>query len=389
MPTINKYTQFMERLALRTPIIQAPMANISTPQVASEVYKAGGLGSLPMSTVDLTKDTNPVFDLIHKFRAGAGANAPVNCNFFCFDPKEQHVPTKNEEENWKKLYSKASGELVAEIDAKVADFSSRAVVSFAEFEQNYPTECSDFIARLVDAKVGVVSFHFGIPSVANIRKFQQGNVLVLGTATSLAEARHLMEAGVDGIVCQGYEAGGHRGNYLGDPRLDEKLPTLSLFQLVVRAVTTGKYGEAQREPYIIPAGGIVDGKTAATYLKEGAAAVQLGTVFIPVKESGAPSYIGDSIANVRETPTIMTPLVSGRNARTLATPFIEKLVTEQEIALPLLPFGYSTSAYRDFANKRAEYGFYLAGANYHLVDTDMSTGEVMASLVAGLKNNGI
>lgn len=376
MANLHKYTLFVERFALKSPIIQAPMANVSTPQLASEVHKAGGLGSLPMSPVNLTNDTNPVFELILKFREGAGSKAPVNCNFFCFDPKEQHKPTDTEGDNWRKLYSSATGASAADITEKVPDFSARAVVSFAEFEQNFPSECSRFVSRLIDAEPGVVLFHFGIPSAETINQLQEGGILVLGTATSVAEARHLISAGVDGIVLQGYGAGGHRGNYLETTTLDENLSTFALFSLV-RRVTDG----LPQAPLLIPAGGIVSGDTAAYYLKNGAAAVQLGTVFIPVAESSAPRYIADSISDGRETPTVMTLLISGRAARLVATPFVRALMTEQARKNYNLPaFGYATSAYRSFAAKRAEYGFYLAGENYHLVEPGQTAGEALAKI---------
>lgn len=361
------------------PVIQAPMANVSTPQVAGEVHKAGGLGSLPLSPVNLTKDVNPVFDLIDKFREVAGAKAPVNCNFFCFDPTEQHVPTEEETKNWQKLYSSATGVTVSEIERTVPDISARAVVSFAEFEQKFPKQCSEFVQRLIKAEPGIVLFHFGIPTRETIKAFQEGGLFVMGTATSVAEAYHLINSGLDGIVLQGYEAGGHRGNYLVDQTLDEQLSTISLFTRVMEQLSN--------EVFIVPAGGIVSGETAAFYLKRGAGAVQMGTVFIPVAESTAPTFIAESIGNANITPTIMTLLISGRSARTLATPFVRKLVTEQAARHYELPtFGYATAAYRTFANKRPEYGFYLAGKNYHLVETGRSTAEVVRKLATEIRS---
>lgn len=379
-----KYTQFLERFAIKAPIIQAPMANVSTPKLAAEVYKAGGLGSLPMSPVDLTKDTTGVFKLIDQFREAAGAGAPVNCNFFCFDPREQHLPTAQEAENWQSLYAGATGQSPREVAQAVPQFSARAVVSFAEFEQQFPRQCAQFVDQLVGAAVGMVLFHFGVPSPQTIRQLQQGGIFVMGTATSVAEALHLVEAGVDGIVLQGYEAGGHRGNYLAR-ELDEQLPTSSLFALVVRALREKNLGQRALEPLLVPAGGIVRGESGARYLRDGAGAVQLGTLFVPVLESAAPGFIGEAVTEKRAIPTVMTSLISGRSARTLATPFVSRLVTEDAQAkLPLPTFGYSTSAFRAFAQGRSEFGFYLAGTNYHLVEAGVSTAHAMQRFIADL-----
>lgn len=377
---MKKYSQFIDRLALKTPLIQAPMAHVSTPQVAAEVYKAGGLGSLPMSTINLTKDVGPVFDAIELFRKSAGPKAPVNCNFFCYDPAEQHVPTQEEKENWTQLYSSATGVSALEVGLKVTLWP-RALVLFAEFERDYPTQCSQFVERLVAVQPGVVLFHFGVPSIETIRKFQAGGVLVLCTATSVAEAKQQIDLGIDGIVCQGYEAGGHRGNYLGDPSLDEKLSTLALFDLVALVVA-----KSSHQPYLIPTGGIVTGEASAFYLKRGAAAVQLGTVFIPVSESAAPPFLANAIALSSLTPTVVTPLISGRSARTVATPFIRGLVTEQARKMYELPsFGYATAAYKQFSSGQAEYGFFLAGENYHFVPVGKNTSEIMQMLISDVE----
>lgn len=376
MSNLSKYHLFVERLGLRTPIIQAPMANVSTPQLAGEVHKAGGLGSLPLSPVNLTKDVNPVFDLILRFRESAGAKAIVNCNFFCFDPKEQHKPSDAEKENWRKLYASISESSVSEIQEKVPEIDARAVVSFAEFEQTQPEECAQFVKRLIEAGVGVVLFHFGIPTKQTIATLQKGKIMVLGTATSVAEARHLIDNGVDGIVLQGYGAGGHRGNYLESQTLDENLSTFALFSLVKRVTQS-----LSQAPFLIVAGGIVDGEAAANYLQDGAAAVQLGTVFITASESAAPPYISDCVADGREIPTLVTLLITGRPARLLATPFVRAIMSEQKVQNYELPtFGYATAAYRSFASGKPEYGFYLAGENYHLVLTGANTSDIIARI---------
>ena len=372
---MQNFSKLVARLGLEVPIIQAPMANVSTPLLALAVSRAGGLGSLALSPFDLTKGFDSVFKEIAEFRRLRGKKSIVNCNFFCFDPKEQHAPTQEEVNNWAQLYEAATNVSAADILMKVGSFE-RAVISFKEFEKVYPKLCEQFIDRLINEKVGVVSFHFGAPSKATIEKLQSGGIMVFGCVTLVQEARNLTDLGVDVLVCQGYEAGGHRGNFLVESIWDENFSTSALFDQVKRFTE-----KLSSPPLLVASGGIVDGKTILHYVNKGAAAVQLGTVFIPSTESRAPSYIAESIDEKKATTTIMTPLVSGRNARTLKTPFIHKLTRlqfEKGYKLPL--FGYATSAYRKFASGDKDYGFYLAGQNYHLVDTGLTAAEIINKL---------
>ncbi|QBM90025.1 nitronate monooxygenase [Metschnikowia aff. pulcherrima] len=372
---MQNFSKLAARLGLEVPIIQAPMANVSTPLLALAVSRAGGLGSLALSPFDLTKGFDPVFKEIAEFRRLRGKNSVVNCNFFCFDPKEQHAPTQEEVNNWAQLYEAATNVSAADILMKVGSFEG-AVTSFKEFEKMYPKLCEQFIDRLINEKVGVVSFHFGAPSKATIERFQSGGILVFGCVTLVQEARNLTDLGVDVLVCQGYEAGGHRGNFLVESIWDENLTTYALFDQVKRFTET-----LSSPPLLVASGGIVEGKTILHYVNKGAAAVQLGTVFVPSTESRAPSHIAESIDEKKATTTIMTPLVSGRNARTLKTPFIHELTRlqfEKGYKLPL--FGYATSAYRKFASGDKDYGFYLAGQNYHLVDTGLTAAEIIKKL---------
>ncbi|KAM9922940.1 hypothetical protein OXX80_011711 [Metschnikowia pulcherrima] len=372
---MQNFSKLVSRLGLQVPIIQAPMANVSTPLLASAVSLAGGLGSLALSPFDLTTGFDSVFKEIAEFRRLCGKKSVVNCNFFCFDPKEQHAPTQEEVNNWAQLYEAATNVSAADILMRVG-FFQRAVISFKEFERVYPNLCEQFIDRLINEKVGVVSFHFGAPSKATIERFQSGGILVFGCVTSVQEARNLTDLGVDVLVCQGYEAGGHRGNFLVESIWDENLTTSALFDQVKRFTE-----KLSSPPLLVASGGIVNGKTISHYVEKGAAAVQLGTVFIPSTESCAPSYIAESIDEKKATTTLMTPLVSGRNARTLKTPFIHELTRSQfENGYKLPSFGYATSAYRKFASGDKDYGFYLAGQNYHLVDTGLTAAEIIKKL---------
>ncbi|OVF10710.1 putative nitronate monooxygenase [Clavispora lusitaniae] len=365
------------------------MAGISNVAVASEVARAGALGSLPLSTIDLTKSVEPVFSQIEEFRHHAPA-APVNLNFFCFDPAEQQPVSDAARENWRRIFAVDSTES--------HDWTARAVVSFREFEEKCPQELNSLVRRLVSARAQVVSFHFGAPAPSTIAALQEGGIMVLATATSVKEAQYLIDAGVDALVCQGFEAGGHRGNFLASDAEDECLSTHALFLQVVALKKGLQNASAEnsqsnssefvavnkkpaRDPsdvYVIPAGGIVDSATATWYLAHGAAAVQMGTVFLPVAETSAPPFIGDCITERRGVPTVMTCNVSGRSARALATPFIKDIQrARDEHPQPFPSFGYATSAYRKLAAGPPENGFYLAGQNYHLVEVGLGAKEIV------------
>lgn len=373
--------RFLERLGLSLPIVQAPMAGISTVTLAAEVAKTGALGSLPMALVDLTKNYEPVFTQLETFRELAGARAKVNLNFFCHDYREQTPPTCTQKENWYTLYSAATSLPVSELREIVPELE-KSNISFAEFEDLHPTEFAHFVDRLVQSTPTVVSFHFGIPSENAIKKLQKGGIFVMATATSVAEAELLFNVGVDGLVLQGHEAGGHRGNFLSLAVLDENLPTSLLFDQVQK-----KFAVLEHKPLLIPAGGITTAAGAASFLLRGAAAVQLGTIFVPVSESSAPEFIAKSAREHKNIPTVMTGLVSGKVARALRTPFIEKLAQEQaRLQLDLPSYGYAYFGYKKIAQKlRPEYGFFLAGLNYHGVRAE-SAKDVVSRIASGLQN---
>lgn len=371
-------SRFLTKYGLTIPLVQAPMANVSTPKLALEVHKYGGLGSLPLSPIDITEDTAPVFELIREYRKGYDASAIVNCNFFCFDPSEQHEPTPAEVTNLHRLYSSTTGEPVAKVATKVGSFG-RAVVSFKELEERDVTKMNRFIDQLIEAKVGVVSFHFGVPSSQSVLRFQAGGISVWGCVTSTKEAKLALDLGLDALVCQGYEAGGHRGNFLCTEVQDENLSTSALFEQVKKLI-----GDSSSRPLLIPAGGIDSPTAMKDYLLKGADAVQAGTIFITAEESAAPSFIKDVIQSEERIPTIMTRLVSGRAARTIATPFILRLIAnnaQNNYALPT--FGYSTAAFRKFSAGDTEKGFYLAGQNYFASRPTKTTQQIMLEFSRG------
>lgn len=358
------------------------MAGVSTASMAAEVAKTGALGSLPMAPVDLLVSIEPVFDKIREFRELAGP-AKVNLNFFAHDFNEQTVPTTEEKENWYRLLSQANDLPEAKLREIVQDFT-RIYTSFKEFEHKKKSELETFIKRLGQDEVGVVSFHFGLPEKSTMELFHAHGILVFACVTSTAEAQEAVAVGADALVCQGYEAGGHRGNFLEDS-FDEKLSTSALFQQVVAWLSA----EDVTSKYVIPAGGIVDGGAAAWYLSRGAAAVLMGTVFVVASESSAPPYIAGAVEEGRHIPTLVTPLVSGKNARALCTPFLRKLVSLHN-GQPMPLYGYSYNAFKMGAKLFVpDSGFYLAGQNYHLIRTKVTSRQVVNDVVQQMNEAGL
>lgn len=372
--------KFLQLTGARIPIIQAPMAGISTISMAAKVTAAGGLGSLPLAAVDLSKGAEGLEKQLGEFTSSSGG-LRVNLNFFSHDPACQSEPSSAETENWFKLL----GETTHSDDIRIKVPSLvKLNISFRHYEDKNDAAFQSVMAALTKFHPAVVSFHFGHPSQNTIRVLQESGILVFVCVTSVAEAQEVIDLKVDGLVLQGYEAGGHRGNFLTLQLLDENLSTFALFTQVLCLVDSSTH-----KPLIIPAGGIFDGKTAENYLRLGAAAVQVGTAFIPTPESSSNDFIARAIENKSNIPTIMTGLVSGKPARTLQTPFIEQLV-QRGRGLDLPSYGYSYSGFKKLvaALKDENYGFYLAGQNYHLVKTGLTTQQVVERFEQELVSSG-
>jgi len=267
-------TPLARRLGLRVPIIQAPMAGgISTPRLAAAVATAGGLGSIAGAMLN----PDAIRAAIAEFRTLAG-DAPLAVNLFAPLPR----PTADRVAEWAAL----TGVTPPAAFTRAPDFA-------------------DQLAALTDARVPVFSFTFGIPPLDGVEAF------TIGTATTVEEAVALERAGVDAVVAQGYEAGGHRGTFLA-PVERSLIGTMALVPQVVDAVGVP----------VIASGGIMDGRGVAAALRLGAQAVQLGTCFIRCPESGASDAHKQSLAG---GTTVVTDVLTGRHARAIRTPLVDRL----------------------------------------------------------------
>lgn len=226
------------------------------------------------------------------------------------------------------------------------------------------------LAMLVDTAPPVVSFHFGLPRVDQIAALKSAGCLLLATATSLAEARAVEAAGVDIVVAQGWEAGGHRGVFNPDAS-DDQLGTMALTRLLA----------TQSALPVIAAGGIMDGAAIRAALTLGAVAAQLGTAFIACPESSADETFREALAGPGAKHTVMTRVISGRPARCLANGFTEWAESAPG-EVPDYPIAYDAGKALNVAAKAADEGGF--GAQWAGQGAPLSRTMPAADLLAAL-----
>ncbi len=280
----------LERLDLATPILQAPMAGSQGSALAIAVARAGALGALPAAMLSV----DALGQEIAAVRAAT--ERAFNVNFFCHEPPP---PDAAREARWREALAPYYAELGLDPGA------TKPAASRAPFS-------AEHVKALAANPPKVVSFHFGLPAPHLLAAVRGWGSLVVASATSVDEARWLEEHGVDAVIAQGSEAGGHRGSFLGDPRaaVPYQIGTMALVPAIARAV---------RVP-VIAAGGIADARGVRAALALGAAAVQIGTAFLRTPEattSAVHRRALEGAANAGTAATALTNLFSGRPARGL------------------------------------------------------------------------
>jgi nitronate monooxygenase len=301
---MNASQQFLARLAIAHPIIQAPMAGVATPRLAAAVSEAGGLGSLGIGASTAAQSRQ----MIEETRALSAR--PINVNVFCHKPAERHAAN---EAAW-----------LAHLSPLFEEAGAPAPISLEEIYTTFLHDEETF-RMLLELRPAVVSFHFGLPPDERIAALRQAGIFTMATATNLQEARSIEEAGVDAIVAQGIEAGGHRGMFVPE-ETDERLSTSVLVRLLVQKT---------RLP-IIAAGGIMDGQGIKAALDLGAVAAQLGTAFILCPESSANAAYRENLKSGRAAVTRLTAVLSGRPARGI----VNRLIAHGEAAGSPPPAAY-------------------------------------------------
>ena len=341
----------LQTLGIDLPIIQAPMAGISTPAMAAAVSRAGALGSIGVGA----SGAESARGMIAAVRAAT--DRPFNVNVFCNRPA---VQDRSREAAWLARLAPVFRRLGAEPPADLKEIYR----SFIEDDR--------MLAVFLETRPRVVSFHFGLPPLEKIAALRDAGIVLLATATNLEEARLIAAAGLDAVVAQGIEAGGHRGVFDPDAH-DDRLGTIALTRLLVRSLKIP----------VIAAGGIMDGAGVAACLVLGAAAAQLGTAFIACNESAADQGYRAALTSAASGHTVVTKAISGRPARCLANRFTALGDEAGGDAVPDYPIAYDAGkALNAAAGAAGETGY---GAHWAGQGAPMARSMGAAALVAELR----
>jgi nitronate monooxygenase len=282
--------RLLELFGIDLPILQAPMANFAGVELAVAVADAGGLATLPCAALD------PVGIQAGVTAIRARSTAPLNLNFFC----HQEAPSDAAcERAWLERIAGYFAELGVEPPPMPLP---RGHAPFGE------AEC----AAVEALRPEVVSFHFGLPAPTLLTRVQRAGCKVISSATSLREALWLAERGVDAIVAQGAEAGGHRGMFLEND-VSTQTGTFALVRAIAEAVPVP----------VIAAGGIADGKSMAAALALGACAVQIGTAYLSCPESTISPLHRQALRDPKRE-TAITNVLTGRPARGVVNRFMRE-----------------------------------------------------------------
>ena len=282
-------TPLMQTLGLEHPIIQAPMAGGGdTPALVAAVAEAGGIGFLGAQYLPLAQIGEAARTVRARTNRGFGVNL--------FAP--QPVP----------VLPPDPGAAVA----RVAPFHVELGLEAPSVPASPADDFDDRLAALLETGASSLSFTMGLLPGRAMQAARARGMTLIGTATTVDEAMALERSGVDAIVAQGGEAGGHRGSFLGDLAAGV-VGTMALVPQVVDAVSVP----------VIASGGIMDGRGIAAALALGAQAVQMGTAFLTCDEAGVPEAYKAAILGAAENGTRVTRAFSGRPARGIVNRFME------------------------------------------------------------------
>ncbi len=273
-------------------IIQAPMAGSQGSALAIAVSNAGGLGSQPCAMLrpdQIRKELQAIT---------AATSKPYNVNFFAH---KEPVPDPACEDVWRKILAPYFAEYGVD----------PATIQAGPQRLPFGDEAADV---LEDFKPPIVSFHFGLPSDALMKRVKSWGSKILSSATTLDEARYLEAHGVDAIIAQGGEAGGHRGMFLTED-LNTQVATLALVQQIVRAVNVP----------VIASGGIADAKGVKAAMAVGASGVQVGTAYLFCPEATTNPLHRAALTSEAARTTAVTNVFTGRPARGIVNRLLREI----------------------------------------------------------------
>lgn len=294
-------TRLTKLLSVEHPVIQAGMAGgATTPELVAAVSGSGGLGTL--GAAYMTPDA--IREAIREIRSLT--ERPFAVNLFvpeAFDPS---------------LYDPG------EINAPLARYREELGIEASGEVSSYTQPYEDQLAVVQEEKVPVFSFTFGVPEEARIAALKEAGTVLIGTATTVREGLVLEERGVDAVVGQGSEAGGHRGTFIGDFE-SALIGTIALVPQLADSLSTP----------VIAAGGIMDGRGLAAALMLGAEGVQMGTAFLPCPESGIHPKYKEAVLKAASEDTALTRAFSGKPARGIRNRFLSEMSGEEVPEYPI------------------------------------------------------
>lgn len=316
----------LKRIGITLPIFQAPMAGVATPALAAAVSEAGGLGGLGIGTGSVDAARKMITETQRL------TSRPFNVNLFIHAAPRTNPSV---EARWLEY-------LAPVYSALQLDAPSSLPTTEPTFSNN-----PALLNLLLETKPAVISFHFGLPSTELLARLKETGAVLMATATNVDELRKVENVGLDAVVAQGSEAGGHRGVF--DPAApDELMGTMDLVRLFAR----------HSDLPIIAAGGLMDGYDVKAALDAGATAAQLGTAFISCPESSVDDSYREALQSTRPDDTTLTTLVSGRPARGIKNKFTDLQSTLGDTIVPDFPLGYPlTKALSAAAKKQGLPGY--------------------------------
>lgn len=315
--------EFLSRLGVQHPIMLAPMGGgPSTPELVAAVCNAGGFGSFAapyLTPEQILKDIRRLRQLTGK---------PFAVNLFAG--------------GWE-THPQADGASMLAILSEIHQQLGLPAPTLSNLPSDpFPAQ----LAAVLEARPAAFSFTFGIPSHESIAQLKSRDIFILGTATTVEEARMLEAAGADAVVAQGAEAGAHRGTFAA-PFESAMVPIFELVRGIHSTV---------RIP-VIASGGLMDGRDIAAALARGASAAALGTAFLACPESGASAPYKNAILQARSDTTVITRAFSGRPARGLVNDFIARLKGNESAILPYPLQNALTRAMRKAAAEQNNPGY--------------------------------
>jgi nitronate monooxygenase len=302
-PATWNRNRLTNKLGIEYPIIQGPLGGLSSQRLTAAVSNYGGLGSFGAHSLA----PEAIKLVISEIRALT--SKPFAMNLWV-SMEDEGARTSDKREFSKSL------ELLS-------PYLTELGAPRPEFKPYSPMRFEDQVRVLIDAKVPVFSFIFGVPSREILEECRTAGITTIGTATTPDEAVALNEAGVDAIAASGFEAGGHRGSFLR-PAEDSLTGTMSLVPQIVDLVNVP----------VIAAGGIADARGVVAALALGAEAVQMGTAFLSCEESGASRLHREAFRHKKAGHTALTKGFTGRLARGIHNRLMEDLNRAETEVLP-------------------------------------------------------